>query len=108
MVAGMLAFACLVWTIGPTPTDVVPINQSDFQIPIRIDPARRDEIKELQLFYSTDQGRTWQMIAVATPDSSSFPFHAPADGIYWFSVCVVDKKGNREPRDINSTPAGQK
>jgi hypothetical protein len=108
MVAGMLTFTCLLWTIGPVPSDVVPINQCDFQIPIRIDPARRDEIKELQLFYSMDQGRTWQQNAVATPDSSSFAFHAPTDGTYWFSVCVVDRKGNREPRDINAQAPGQK
>jgi hypothetical protein len=108
MATGMLTLACLLWTIGPVPADVVPINQGDFQIPIKIDPARRDEIKELQLFYSMDQGRTWQQIAVAAPDSASFPFHAPTDGTYWFSVCVVDRKGNREPRDINAAPPGQK
>src|SRR5262249_17981611 len=108
MAAGLLTLACLLWTIGPVPTDVVPINQTDFKIPIRINPARRDEIKELQLYYSMDQGRTWQQTAVATPDSSDFPFHAPTDGTYWFSVCVLDRDNKREPRDINAAPPGQK
>lgn len=100
--------ASLLLTAAPTPGDVVPINQRNFQIPIRVEPSRRHEIKELILFASTDQGATWNQVATATPDKEAFVYYAPSDGLYWFSVCVVDSRGNREPPDIYKAPPGQK
>jgi hypothetical protein len=98
----------LLLALAPGQTDVWPINQRTIRIPIRVDPARRHEIKELILFSSSDQGKTWQQVAVAPPEQDGFPFYAPTDGIYWFSVCVVDQKGNREPPDIYKVPPSQK
>ena len=71
------------------------------KIPIDYNPARRREIKELLLYVSPDQGQTWQQHAVAMPDRDAFfTFNAPADGIYWFNMVVVDKSGRREPADV--------
>jgi hypothetical protein len=108
MAAESLTLAWLLLAVGGAPGDVWPINQRNFQIPIRIDEARRPELKELLLFCSSDQGRTWNQVAVATPDKGAFPFYAPADGIYWFSVCVIDRQGKREPADIYRSPPAQK
>jgi hypothetical protein len=104
---GILLLSSLL-SASPAAADVWPINQRNLNIPIRVDPARRQEIKELILFCSSDQGKTWSQIAIASPDQSGFPFYAPADGVYWFSVCVVDQKGNREPPDIYKVPPSQK
>lgn len=108
MATGILALALLTVAAGQASSDLVSLNQQNFEIPIRIDPARRHEIKELLLFVSRDQGKTWEQVAVASPDKSAFPYYAPADGIYWFSVCVVDRQGQREPSDISKSPPGQK
>jgi hypothetical protein len=108
MVTGTLFLAGLLLAQGPAAGDLVPISQRSFTIPIRIDPSRRGEIKELQLYASSDQGKTWSQVSVATPDKDSFTYYAPTDGVYWFSVCVVDQRGGREPTDINKAPPGQK
>src|SRR5262245_6925477 len=99
MVTGMLLLTGLLLAQGADASDLVPLNQRNLQIPIRIQQARRSEIKELLLFTSSDQGKNWQQIASAAPDKDAFTFYAPADGTYWFSVCVVDSKGNRDPVD---------
>jgi hypothetical protein len=57
---------------------------------------------------SADQGRTWHEQAVASPDQEAFPFYAPNDGMYWFSVCVVNHQNKREPEDIYRAPPSQK
>src|SRR6202011_5849469 len=78
------------------------------QIPIRIAPDKKQEIKELELFISKDEGRTWNKEAVSGPDKDNFQFYAPADGLYCFSLVVVDQKGNRTPPDANHLEVMQK
>jgi hypothetical protein len=107
MAMGTLILAAVL-AASPLPADVTPMNARSFRIPIRIDPAHRAEIKELHLFASTDEGRTWQQVAVAATDQDGFPFYAPADGVYWFSVQVVDQHGNLDPPDIYKVPPSQK
>lgn len=103
-----LALAFALVTPSVLPPDVVAINRSSFKIPIRIDPARRGEMRELILAVSSDQGLTWRQEASATPDQEAFSFFAPQDGQYWFSVVVVDQQGNRQPADLKTAPPGQK
>lgn len=85
-----------------------PMNQRAITIPINIDPARRQDIKQLILCASADQGRTWPEVAVATPEKTSFTFNAMMDGLYWFHLIVVDNQGNRDPADLARTPPAQK
>lgn len=102
-----LTLAYLMLAAGGTP-DVWPINQSNIRIPIHIDPVRRPLIKQLVLYASSDEGRTWKQVAVASPDQDAFTFSAPTDGVYWFSVTVVDPQGNPEPKDIYKVAPSQK
>lgn len=100
----------LAWALAgqPQPVKEYHINQHQIRIPISIESsAQRAEIRELILFLSTDEGRTWNQQAVASPDQEAFPFHAPSDGVYWFTVCVVNQKGQREPEDVYKAPPGQ-
>lgn len=105
---GTWTMACLLLAAGTQPLDTWPLNQRGFDIPIRIDQARRAEIRELILLASTDQGRTWNKVAVASPEQQQFAFQAPTDGVYWFSICVVDRQGNQDPPDPFQAQVGQK
>jgi hypothetical protein len=107
MTAGTLMLAWLL-AAGPVPGDVYHINQRQLRIPISVDPARRSEIKELILFMSPDEGKTWNEQAFASPDQDAFPFFAPKDGTYWFTVCVVNQQNKREPADPYTVPPNQK
>jgi len=98
----------LVLTLGQTPSDVFFSNQRNYRIPIDIAPAVRQELRELLLFASSDQGRNWQQVAVVPADRDAFVFHAPTDGEYWFKVAAVTRQGKQEPENINQGPPQQK
>jgi hypothetical protein len=100
--------ALLLVQSGQAQVDLMPINQRNFQIPIHIDMNRRRDMKVLILYASDDQGRTWKEVATASPDQEAFKFFAPADGVYWFNLCVEDQQGRREPPDIYKSPPRQK
>lgn len=91
----------LLWAPGQVPSDVTAWNSPSMKIPIDYHPSKRNEIRELMLYVSPDQGQTWQQYVVGTPDKDThFTFNAQADGVYWFNMVVVDKAGRREPPDL--------
>ncbi len=108
MAAGTLMLACLCLAVGTGTAEVIPLNNNKFEIPIRIVPEKRQEIQTLELYASTNQGKNWDLVATATPDQQAFAFTAPADGLYWFSVRVIDHNKHAEPPDIMTAPVGQK
>lgn len=95
-------------TVSVSGQESIPFNSREFEIPIRILPGRRSTIDSLELFYTTDQGKTWQRSQSASPEDSHFTFNAQSDGDHWFCVIVVDKQGRRQPKDPYSAPVGQK
>ncbi|MGL4555481.1 MAG: hypothetical protein ACRC33_30295 [Gemmataceae bacterium] len=108
MGTGFLAWALLLTATGAPDTDIVHFNMRGFQIPVKIDPARRAEVSELMLYVSKDQGRSWDVAMKLTPDRPGFDFMASADGLHYFSIAVVDKRGVQEPADVTKAPVGQK
>lgn len=90
------------------PPDVFPMKDRNFEIPITIAEGQRDRIRELQLYVSSDEGKTWNQHSVVPPDKSAFTYFAPTDGMFWFKVRTVDKQGNQEPSDIYKSDAVRK
>jgi hypothetical protein len=87
-------------------TESYVLNSREFQIPILVDPARRDDIREVRLYLSIDNGKTWNLQARATPDQKVFTVHAAKDGLHLFKVQVLDRKNQAEPADILRAPVG--
>jgi hypothetical protein len=85
---------------------VLYVNHRDFKIPVAIDATAQKKLKEIVLFTSTDEGRTWQQAGRAAPTEKHFTYHASADGEYWFHVATVDKDGRTES-PIKDLPASQ-
>jgi hypothetical protein len=109
MVTGWLAWTCLLLGAQTgAAEDVVHMNQRGFQIPIKIQPERKGDVRELILFLSRDQGKTWEIYARATPDKTGFDFFAAGDGVLWFSVAVINRAGQQDPPDVYKAPVGQK
>jgi hypothetical protein len=75
--------------------EVLYANRRDFRIPFNA--ANKDRLRQLQLFYSTDQGRTWQPSAIVAPDKKDFVFICREDGLYWFTVQTLDQQGRLFP-----------
>ncbi|HEV3142508.1 MAG TPA: hypothetical protein VGZ47_01335 [Gemmataceae bacterium] len=108
MSAGTMILASLLWAAGALPSDVTAMNRRTIQIPIQINPDRGNDIAELLLFVSMDQGKNWTQEGRARPGDQAFSYYAPMDGLYWFQMCVVFKNGQREPMDLNQMPPGLK
>jgi len=108
MGTGLVTMAWLLLAHAVGASDMSALNTREFQIPITIDPKRRDDIREMILMVSTDQGKSWRQEATLTPDKDAFPYYAASDGIYWFSVTIVDKSGRRDPDDPYKSVPGQK
>ncbi len=99
MATGLWTLASLLVVAGASGTDHWATNQRSLSVPIMF-KERRTEIKELILYVSSDQGKSWTEQAVAPPDKDSFSFFAATDGMYWMKLCIVSRDGKRSPSDI--------
>ena len=80
-------------SIDPTywPNDVFVIP---YQWSSRTDPTTADKVI---LYLSRDRGANWSEVTRASPDVSSFVYHAAGDGELWFAVRTLDKSGRLWP-----------
>jgi hypothetical protein len=93
---------------GQTVTgDISYTKQTFFRIPFQTDPSER-RLKQVQLYYSTDQGQTWHPYNSVTPDQRFFDFQASGDGVYWFAVRTVDADGRGNPLNMQGARPGLK
>lgn len=90
------------WPANPRYDSAISLR--NFNIPINIDPYRRQEIKELVLYVSSDQGKNWTEGGTASPDQSAFAYNAPGDGLFYFNLVIVDRAGRRDPADVRTAP----
>jgi len=106
---GPITWACLMLTVHQGPAPEYPINARDFEIPYGIKPAQRNNVLELSLYVSRDQGQTWELVAKKTPtDGKPFVYHAPADGTYWFVVQEEDRAHRLNPANPSSVRPNQR
>jgi hypothetical protein len=95
----------LVWLLlGQAPDEVLYTNQRILRIPIKFVDSRRNELRELLLFASWDQGQNYQQVATVLPDKNEFIFEARNDGTCWLKVAVINRLGKQEPDNIQQEP----
>lgn len=70
-----------------------------FRIPFNANNNEAN-LKQLQLFFSLDQGKSWQPAAVVAPREAAFRFAADRDGYYWFTVQTTDLQGRLFPHPL--------
>jgi hypothetical protein len=80
-------------------TDLVYSRFRVFKIPFTTGPGQQ-RLKQLQLFVSTDRGKTWQPSATAHPDHKYFQFMTDHDGVFWFTVQTLDVEGMLYPKAL--------
>lgn len=111
MATGILAAACMCLMLGQDSSDTLYFNYRNHRVPVDVPIALRPEIRELLLYASADQGRTWNHVAgPITPDKDHFAFFAPGDGTYWLRVVQVNRNGVQDPDDriIKNGPPNMK
>jgi beta-lactamase regulating signal transducer with metallopeptidase domain len=76
--------------------DYLVLHQRTFEIPYNV---RQDvtDARSAALYVSEDRGKTWRLAMKGPPGLRRFVFHAPSDGVYWFSVSVEDAGGKNHP-----------
>jgi hypothetical protein len=80
----------------PASDEIVGMKVRGFEIPIKINS---NQIREVILFESVDQGKSWNQKAVNPPTNAAFFVNVTADGMYWYSLTIVDLNNQREPSD---------
>lgn len=101
---GTLAMTLAWLSLGQAPGDPQYINMRDISIPITFQDSRRAELREIMLFASWDEGRTYQQVASVKPDQNRFVFRAPNDGACWLQVACINRQGKQEPENIQQWP----
>ena len=54
-------------------------------------------LKQIELYYTIDEGKTWEFYGVDPDLKSPFEFKVKKDGLYGFFTVATDKAGNTEP-----------
>jgi len=85
--------------IRRAPPRLIYHKSRSFRVPFNVDPNDQARLKEVQLWFSDDEGYTWKRGATATPNRPFFTFKALRDGEYWFAVRTLDSKGKLYPSD---------
>jgi hypothetical protein len=98
----VLLFAILA---GPAQAqEAIYLRKRDFPVPFNIG-AGANTLQQLQLYVSSDFGKTWQPVATAPPNQGYFRFTTERDGTYWFAVQTTDRNGRNFPANMDgSTP----
>ena len=109
-----LVFACAIvllalprWTLAGDKAESY-CNRRKFEIPVRVASTRRPEIRELVLYLSRNEGKSWERVSEIAPDRSAFPFASTSDGSHWFIVQTVYRNGQLEPQKVQGASAGLK
>ena len=106
MATGLIALTCMLMAAA-TPDDVWYMNCRRFQIPINL-KAQSKDVKDLVLYMSSDEGKTWEIHSTTKPDAKGFEFSSNHDGMFYFNVAAIDHAGKMNPPDPYRVPASQK
>jgi RNA polymerase sigma-70 factor (ECF subfamily) len=78
-------------------SSLAQVNSRDFRLPFDFDLRSRADMKKVYLYYSTDQGQTYQYLQSADPDKKAIEVHLPEDGLYWFVLQLRRKDDTLVP-----------
>ncbi|MEI7684421.1 MAG: hypothetical protein WCL32_05295 [Planctomycetota bacterium] len=104
-----LLFAAMAILLGTAPGQDVPggvlhTRAKQFRVPFNVGPNSQN-LSQLQLYVSTDAGRSWQSAASAPPEQGYFRFSSEREGSFWFAVQSFDKMNRAFPPNMEgATP----
>lgn len=100
LILALAGWLCLQRAPAQDPARILYSKSRAFRIPYTAG-ANEANLKQLQLFYSLDQGKSWQPAAVVAPREGAFRFAAERDGLYWFTVQTTDLQNRLFPPSLD-------
>lgn len=95
VIAGLLFGQSSAWgAVSPKRTYT---NKVRFRIPFESNSLKRSNVREVQLHVSQNQGDSWDLAQVLTPDGGKFEYVATAEGEYWFAIKTLDTQNQLRP-----------
>ena len=91
----------------PPASDYYAMNSRNIKLPIEYKKDKR-AIAQVQLFVCENGDQVWKQVAAAPPTQDAFVYAAPADGLYWFHIVIVDMQGRKDPADMTKEPPAMK
>jgi hypothetical protein len=104
------AFSLCASSVAAPPANIPEhhTKATNFSIPFNPNPGTR--VRDVELYVSTDGGRTWTYVTQATPSSkredNRFRYTAPNDGTYWFGVRSIDQNNVAAPTTLDQLQPG--
>jgi hypothetical protein len=80
------------------PGTVAVTSQTSFPIHFSVDKDA-DSVAEVQLFISSNQGKSWKLYSRHSADVKEIPFQTQLDGMYWFATRIIRKDRVQQPQD---------
>jgi len=77
--------------------DVHVIDYHSFELPLQIPKNKIAEFPKMNIFVSSDKGRSWELHDTYTSDTKEFSFASGKDGTFWFAVQFIRKNGSVSP-----------
>src|SRR5262245_5576784 len=105
-IAGALAALWACWLLSPdapgqeSSGGIIYSRHRHFRIPFSAAPGQK--LKQLNLYVSSDQGKSWQMATSTAPTQTHFEFNADRDGFFWFAVQAIDGDGKASPPSMDN------
>jgi hypothetical protein len=78
-----------------------------FDLPVKMDQAFRQTLKEIRLYVKTPTGQ-WTLQEAGTPYHERFSCKVSQDGEYWYTLATVEPSGKMTPADLNADAPSQK
>lgn len=91
-------------TVAPPAGDYLPVKTRQLKLDIDYSADQRQDIQQVQLCVSRDQGQTWEVADTATADRDHLTFSAKDDGTHWVTMLIVFKDGRKDPPHPAQTP----
>lgn len=101
----LLLLVATALVLGPAPaqdaaSSVLYLKTRQLRVPFNLGPGSQT-LSQLNLYVSTDAGRSWRSVASAPPDQGYFRFDSERDGTFWFNIQQIDKSNQAFPPSMD-------
>ncbi|HYV40046.1 MAG TPA: hypothetical protein VE988_30450 [Gemmataceae bacterium] len=77
--------------------DVYVLGTRRCSFPFDIGEGSREKIGWINVYCSTDQGKSWKKMGQAKADAGSLPVEFETNGLYWIAMQIFSVNGTTDP-----------